>query len=137
VCELIGDERLSDKRYATRSGRLAHRDELRPLLEAWTQQRDKLDIYHTAQSFGIPVGMVADVEDLLASPQYTARRFFETIDHPSTGPVAYPGVPCTIDGVRPTSSRAPLLGEHNEPIYRDRLGLTSAELVRLRECQVI
>jgi crotonobetainyl-CoA:carnitine CoA-transferase CaiB-like acyl-CoA transferase len=137
VRDLIGDDRLADARFDTRAGRLAHREELRPLLEAWTAQRPKTAVYHQAQAAGIPVGMVADVADLVASPQYAARGFMATVDHPATGPAQYPGAPCTLDGDRPAPRRAPLLGEHNPAIYLDRLGLTTTEAVGLRERGVI
>src|SRR5439155_25188992 len=137
VVDLIDDKRLKDPRFTTRAGRLAHREELRPLLEAWTQARTKTKVYHTAQAHGVPVGMVADVADLVASPQYAARGFMTSVDHPSTGPIQYPGVPCTLDGFRPSPRRAPLLGEHNALVYRERLGLTAQDLVGLRERAVI
>jgi crotonobetainyl-CoA:carnitine CoA-transferase CaiB-like acyl-CoA transferase len=81
--------------------------------------------------------MVADVADLVASPQYAARDFFETIDHPTTGAVAYPGTPCSFDGARPASGRAPLLGEHNGAIFQERLGLDPAEFAGLQAAGVI
>jgi crotonobetainyl-CoA:carnitine CoA-transferase CaiB-like acyl-CoA transferase len=137
VVELIGDPRLADERFRTRAGRLAAREELRGILEGWTEPRAKLDVYHTAQAHGIPTGLVADVADLLASPQYAERHYFETVDHPSTGAVEYPGLPCSLDGARPSPGRAPLLGEHNRAIYGDRLALGTDELLRLRERGVI
>jgi hypothetical protein len=36
-----------------------------------------------------------------------------------------------------TSSRAPLLGEHNEEVLCDRLGYTRPELVQLRQRGVL
>ena len=81
--------------------------------------------------------MVADVADLVASPQYAARGFMVTVDHSATGPARYPGLPCTLDGDRPAPRRAPLLGEHSLAIYRDRLGLETAEVIGLRERGVI
>ena len=137
VMKLIGDSRLSDERYQTRAGRLAHREKLRKIFEAWTEHRPKLEIYHTAQAHGIPCGMVSDMADLLETPQYQERRYFETIDHPSTGAVRYPGLPCSFSGTRPLSRRAPLLGEHTREIYEDRLGLTTEDVLRLRERRVI
>jgi crotonobetainyl-CoA:carnitine CoA-transferase CaiB-like acyl-CoA transferase len=77
------------------------------------------------------------VADLVASPQYAARRFMATVDHPATGPARYPSVACTLDGDRPTPRRAPLLGQHNLAIYCDRLGLTTTEVVGLRERGVL
>jgi len=137
VIELIGDARLQEPRLASRAGRLAARDDLRSILEQWTLSRTKTDVYQAAQARGIPVGLVADVADLVASPQYAARSFWDSVDHPTTGPVIYPGVPCTMDGVRPTASRSPFIGEHNQAIYQERLGLTAQDLVRLRERGIV
>jgi crotonobetainyl-CoA:carnitine CoA-transferase CaiB-like acyl-CoA transferase len=137
VKRLIGDARLDDDRFASRQGRVAHREELRQIFEAYTLSRDKLDIYHSAQAYGIPLGLVADVPDIVASPQYAERAYFDTIDHPSTGPVAYPGIPCTVDGRRPTSRGAPLLGEHNATVYGTVLGLTADEQAGLRERGIV
>lgn len=137
IVELAGDERLNDERYATRAGRVAHREELRPILEKWTVQHTKLDLYHTLQARGVPVGPVADVPDLLASPQYAARGFFTSVDHPATGAIPYPGVPCTFDNARPPLTRAPHLGEHNQTIYGEWLRLGRSDLARLRERAVI
>jgi crotonobetainyl-CoA:carnitine CoA-transferase CaiB-like acyl-CoA transferase len=137
VIELIEDPRLEDPRFESRAGRLAAREELRAIFERWTLRRPKTEVYHAAQARGIPVGMVADVADLVASPQYAARDFFETIDHPATGAVAYPGLACSFDGVRPASGRAPLLGEHNRAIFQERLGLAPAEVASLHAKGVI
>jgi crotonobetainyl-CoA:carnitine CoA-transferase CaiB-like acyl-CoA transferase len=137
VIELIQDPRLEEPRFALHAERLAAREELRAIFEQWTLHRQKTEVYHAAQAHGIPVGMVADVADLVASPQYAARDFFQTIDHPATGAVAYPGLPSAFDGVRPVSGRAPLLGEHNRAIFEERLGLTPAELAGLQAVGVI
>jgi crotonobetainyl-CoA:carnitine CoA-transferase CaiB-like acyl-CoA transferase len=137
VVELIQDPRLEEPRFALHAERLAAREELRAIFEQWTLHRHKAEVYHAAQAHGIPVGMVADVADLVASPQYAARDFFQTIDHPATGAVAYPGLPSAFDGVRPVSSRAPLLGEHNRAIFEERLGLTPAEVAGLQAVGVI
>lgn len=137
VVELLKDERLTEPRFATLASRVKHREELRSILESWTKPRPKLEIYHEAQAKGIPVGMVADMADVVASPQYAATAFLAAIDHPSTGPVQYPSFPCSIDGERSSVGRAPLLGEHSLTIYRDRLGLTTADVLRLREASVI
>jgi crotonobetainyl-CoA:carnitine CoA-transferase CaiB-like acyl-CoA transferase len=137
VVELIGDKRMTETRFSTLANRVKNREELRSILEAWTKLRPKLEIYHEAQAKGIPVGMVADMADLVASPQYAATAFLDKINHPSTGPVQYPGIPCTVDGERWSTDRAPLLGEDSMAIYQDRLGLATTDVLRLRETSVI
>ncbi len=114
VRELTGVKGLDDERFSTRAGRVAHADELRALLSDWFAQRTKHEIYHAAQALRIPAGMVAEVPDLLASEQYAAQDFWETVDHPATGPVTYPGAAYHISGYTPPARRAPLLGEHTD-----------------------
>ncbi len=137
VKELLGDPRLEDPRFADRPGRVAHRGELREILAGWTRPRTKAEVYHEAQALGIPVGMVADAADLVASPQYLSRGFFARVDHPRTGPALYPGIPFVLGGHRPPVGRAPLLGEHNLEVYASLLGLSPAEVAGLRERGVI
>jgi crotonobetainyl-CoA:carnitine CoA-transferase CaiB-like acyl-CoA transferase len=137
VKKLVGDPRLENLRFADRPGRVAHRGELREILAGWTRARTKAKVYHGAQALGIPVGMVADAADLVASPQYRARGFFARVDHPRTGPALYPGIPFVLDGHRPPVGRAPLLGEHNLEVYTSLLGLSAAEIAGLRERGVI
>ena len=109
---LTGVEALNDERFSTRAGRAAHADELIALLSDWFGQRTKHEIYHAAQALKVPAGMVATVADLLESDQYAAREFWQTIDHPATGPLRYPGVGYRISGYTPRVERAPVLGEH-------------------------
>ena len=59
-------------------------------------------------------------------------EFFQAIDHPAAGKALYPGAPFRIQGDTWRHGRAPLLGEHNWDIYGGRLGLSTAELARLR-----
>ena len=53
------------------------------------------------------------------------------------GEVTYPGPPFRMGETSWKAGRAPLLGEHNEEIYCQRLGHTREDLVRLRERGVV
>jgi crotonobetainyl-CoA:carnitine CoA-transferase CaiB-like acyl-CoA transferase len=118
VCDLTGVAALLDERFSTRAGRAAHAHEIRALLSDWFAQRTKHEIYHAAQALKVPAGMVATVADLLESPQYVAREFWQTIDHPATGPLRYAGLGYTISGYSPPAERAPELGEHSKsPVH--------------------
>ena len=132
---LTGIKELEDERFKTRAGRAKHADEIRALLAPWFAERSKLEIYHQGQAEGIPLGFVATIEDLLTSPQYVARGFWQTIDHPATGPAQYPGLPYHLTGVDLPVGRAPIPGEHTEQVLREVLGLSAAEIddARMRE----
>jgi len=71
------------------------------------------------------------MDDLLTSAQLNFRGFLQEIDHPIAGTATYPGPPWWIGPDAWRHGRAPLLGEHTEPILREIVGLSAAELARL------
>ena len=100
VCELTGVAALHDERFSTRPD--ARRTPTRSrtverLVRAAHQTRD----LSRRPGLKVPAGMVATVDDLLESPQYAAREFWQTIDHPATGPLRYPGPAIPSAATRP------------------------------------
>ena len=69
---------------------------------------------------------------------FQARGFFQAIDHPTTGPVLYPGFHSTLhrDEPMPERRRAPLLGEHTDEVLGE-LGIDAGELAALRTGGVV
>jgi crotonobetainyl-CoA:carnitine CoA-transferase CaiB-like acyl-CoA transferase len=133
VCDLIGRPDLRDNpAFSTPEARREHQQDLLAILSGWTATQPKEEIYHLLQELQSVAGYVATVEDLLTSRQLVARQFFQAIDHPAAGKALYPGALFTIQGDAWRHARAPLLGEHNVEIYGGRLGLSTAELARLR-----
>lgn len=137
LIKLTGLEALDDERFATRHGRAKHADEMKEILAPWFASRGKLDIYHEGQAHGIPLGFVATAEDLLASPQYEARGFWQTFDHPATGSAQYPGVPYKMSGISQRAGRAPIPGEHTSDILRSVLQLSDGSIDNYRQREVI
>ncbi|MSQ13323.1 MAG: hypothetical protein EXR47_04160 [Dehalococcoidia bacterium] len=74
-------------------------------------------------------------KDIVNSPQLKARGFFREVEHPELGKsFRYPGPPYPL----PTSPatifrRAPLIGEHNQEVYGQVLGMTTDEMRRLQQ----
>ena len=80
----------------------------------------KVEAIARAQELGILGGAVLTPEDLLKDAHYRGRGAWDTIDHPETGPIEYPGRPMILSASpRPQPRRAPLLGEHNTDLDRD------------------
>jgi benzylsuccinate CoA-transferase BbsE subunit len=88
------------------------------------------------QVFVVPTGTP---RDLVESPQLAAREFFIDVEHPELGrTVRYPGPPYRLPETPwRLYRRAPLIGEHNQEVYGEELGLERAELDRLKEQGVI
>ena len=133
VCDLMGlPELADDPAFNTREARRMNQQDLLAIIGNWVAQQPKEQIYHTLQGLRTIAGYVATVEDLRNSEQLQFREFFKTIGHPEAGEAVYPGIPYSVDGNALIQSRAPLLGEHNLEVYRDRLGYSGEELGRLR-----
>lgn len=135
--QLMGIPELSDPRFASGDGRAQHRDEIDALMKPWLAERPKLEIYQAAQALRLPFGYACTTEDLLNSPQFRARDWFVTVDHPAAGPLVYPGAPYRMSETPWEAGRAPLLGEHNHDVYCGRLGLSAQDLARLRSAKVV
>ncbi len=79
-----------------------------------------------------------DSAEVLADPHMIDRGFVTWVDHPETGRRPMGTVSWAIDGARPNGySPAPLLGQHNQRVFCDLLGLSQKEVGRLAESGVI
>jgi crotonobetainyl-CoA:carnitine CoA-transferase CaiB-like acyl-CoA transferase len=137
--DLVTDERFHDVR-----SRLLHNDELEAELYAWAATQTRDEAYRRAGELRAPIAPALNLEEVLTSPQMGARRYFQEVDHPAAGRRVYPGPPFRLtdgssagDGWGWRAGRAPLLGEHNEEVFGELLGLERAGLVRLRAAGVI
>lgn len=139
IVQLLGSpEWANDARFQTWEGRRAHMEELNLHIMQWTLEHTKQEIYTKAQELKCPFGMYSDAKDLLESPQLQHRRFFRELRHPVAGTLPYPTL-AFIMSETPWQGRraAPLLGEHNDMVYCERLGRTREELGVLGRTGVI
>ena len=133
-CGVIGREDLAgDPRYADGAERLAHKAEVEALVTHWTHTRTKRDVMESMGGAGVPAGAVFDMKELMESPDMIARGIVATVEHPERGEVPVPAWPVKLSGSRVPVSAAPLLGQHNEQIYGDLLGMSAADVAGLRE----
>jgi crotonobetainyl-CoA:carnitine CoA-transferase CaiB-like acyl-CoA transferase len=110
--DLLGIPELAGLGSGSVVQRQQNADLIETLILPWMLERTKAEIYRAGQEAGLPFSYFANVQDLFESPQYQARDFFVTIDHPEVGAVRYAGVPYKMSGVPRVEERAPLLGEH-------------------------
>ncbi|HEY7293764.1 MAG TPA: CoA transferase, partial [Dehalococcoidia bacterium] len=136
----MGDpEWAQNPRLATAAGRMAAHDEIDAGLAAWTSTFDKQELMHLLQSGGVPAGAVLTGLELLADPQLNARGWWEELVPTEVGEAyRFVTAPWRLSATpRLPSSPAPCLGEHNEHIFRNLVGLSSAEYAELQDAGVI
>jgi benzylsuccinate CoA-transferase BbsF subunit len=128
----IGDPALDDASYASPAGRRQSQDSLDAIIEAWTRPRDPNAVVAALQAAGVPATLVHIEDSIADDPHLAARGFFETVEHPSLGRRRVVGAPWRFgSGDVGIHRQAPLLGEHNEAVLGEILGLAPDEIDRL------
>jgi formyl-CoA transferase/CoA:oxalate CoA-transferase len=138
-CSVIGDPALaSDERFATNQARVAHHDQLRPVLLDRLQRRSRSEWVAELKRNGVACGSVREVAEVLEDPQLDARDMVETVDHITAGAVRVLGVPIKLSDTPGTVRTAPPgLGQHTDGILQDDAGLSRDEIEMLRLSKVI
>jgi crotonobetainyl-CoA:carnitine CoA-transferase CaiB-like acyl-CoA transferase len=98
-------------------------------IASWMKQRTREEICSQAQALSCPIAPVNSSEDVVTSEQMKARGIFVEMEHPEAGRMRIPSAPYQFSKTPWRLERAaPLLGEHNESIYCERLGFSREEL---------
>jgi CoA:oxalate CoA-transferase len=139
VLEFMGNPAWAeDERFSQWLSRHLSGDEINPHLREFVKQYKKEELFHQLQDNAIAAAPVNTAEDLVKSPQTEARGFFAEIDHPQAGKLKYPTAPYKFSRTPWKAERAaPLIGEHNEFVYCDRLGYDKRDLVAMKEAGII
>ena len=118
-----------DGRFDSAEGRLTHQDEIEAHLSQWTRPKPPREVMELLLKEGVPAGVVQRSSDLQVDPQLAHRGFFRELDHPEMGTIPYPGHQFRISGYD-SGPRfpAPVLGQHNDQVLRDVLGMTDEEI---------
>ena len=116
---------------------MAHADEIDELLTRWLMEHTREEVQTLAQEVRVPFTMVQTIEETMNYPQNEHRKFFVDIDHPFAGTLKYPTSPFRLKTSEWVTVSPPLLGQHNDEIYSDILGLSKGELSALTQAEVI
>lgn len=139
VVEFMGNPAWAeDEKFSQWLSRHLSGDEINPHIREFVKQYEKEELFHQLQNKAIAAAPVNTAEDLVKSPQTEARGFFAEIDHPQAGKLKYPTAPYKFSRTPWKAERAaPLIGEHNEFVYCDRLGYDKRDLVAMKEAGII
>lgn len=139
MSEVIGRSDLaSDERFATNASRVNHRAELIAILHGIFVTRTTRDWLDALERAGVPCGPINTIADVFADPQVQARGLRLDLPHPAIGSVPSVANPIKYS-VTPISYRSapPTLGADTDEILREMLGVTPAEIARLRKACIV
>jgi crotonobetainyl-CoA:carnitine CoA-transferase CaiB-like acyl-CoA transferase len=138
VAVLDDDPSLCRPEYTTLRGRLARRDELDRDLGALTGRRSRDDLFRELQAAGVPAAPVATPPDLLGDEHLLARQFWTIVERRHVDSHLYPSRFLTMSKTPPRYEKpAPTLGQDNELILSERLGLSAETMADLERRGVI
>jgi len=139
LCEAMGrDELAFDARYDSHQSRGTNQKELDELIGRWTVSQTTREILELMDRQGVPAGQIYRTPEMLEDPHFIARDAIVTVDHPQFGKLRMqnvaPRLSETPGGIRAPS---PALGQHNDAIYLELLGMPRERYERLKAAKVI
>ncbi len=126
---LAADDLAADPRFATLALRLENRRALDAEIAELTAHQDAADLADQLRQAGVPAFKSMSSIDLCSDDYLWGRQAYRMVtDHRSgSRPIIGPSWRISPDG--PNVARgAPLLGEHNDYVYRELLGLPQEQL---------
>lgn len=133
LCRAMSRTDLLIGKWATVSGRMADIEAVETMVAAWTEQYDTETVGGFLEDAGIPFGPVLSIEEVVNLPQLEARQMIVETEHTAAGTVRLPGIPVKLSS-SPGKVRhgAPSIGEHNDYVYGNVLGLAPETIAHLR-----
>ena len=127
-----------DPRFETNEKRVEHADELDAIIQGWMDDHTREEVLDAFEAADATLAPVYNVEDILADEHYQAREAVVSIDDPDLGEAVVQGpVPKFSETPGRVRHLGPSLGEHNDEVYRERLGYDDALLDDLESEGVI
>ena len=135
ICEFLdADDLFANEDWQTAAGRYRDQEALDQAVAEHTRKHDQRALFFGLQAAGVIAGPVQNEAAAYACPQLAERGFFEETGNTSAGTHLYPGLNLRMANT-PNHIRTgpPLLGEHNEYVYREVMGYTEEQYLALEE----
>ena len=128
----------SDTRYRDHEARGTHQQELDAIIAQWTATLGTRELLELLEKHGVPSGLIYRTADMLDDPHFAAREAIVSTSHPRFGTLRMQNVAPRLSAT-PSSIRtpAPEIGQHNDEIYRELLGIDPTAIATYRASGVI
>jgi benzylsuccinate CoA-transferase BbsF subunit len=139
LCQVMGNpEWTRDEAFSNSYSRWQNQERLDPLMQEWTINFRHHEIMDLLQGVGVAAMPSFKAKDLFTNPHLIAREAITEVQHSVLGTRKTIAPPWKLSETPARIVRtAPLLGEHNEYVFRELLGMSQKEVTDLMEEKVI
>jgi len=135
LCRMLGREDLVAQAPHLADRQAIH-DQLDEVLGAWILQFDADELFHRLQAGQVPAAPMMDDAHLAGDPHVTAREWLQPLESLDVGVHLHPGH--LFSGVPQSWDRgSPVLGQDNEYVYRELLGVIESDFDAYRRSQLL
>ena len=138
-CAAVGEGALiDDPRFSNNAKRVENRSTLIGLLSVMFSKRDNDTWFQLLTRAEVPCAPVQTIDQVFHAPQVLHRKMLLDVDHPTAGKIRMAGIPVKFSDT-PAAVRKPppLLGQHNEEVLRNWLGMSAAAIEELKKEKII
>jgi crotonobetainyl-CoA:carnitine CoA-transferase CaiB-like acyl-CoA transferase len=139
MCGAFGRADLvSDERFRTNPDRVKNRAAIDAVVAGEVGARTMAELAALLDAHEVGYAPIFSISDIFADPHFVAREAIVTVDDDELGPVKMQAVTPRFSQTPGRVTRAgPSIGEHNDEVYGDWLGLSEDERRRLAAQRVI
>jgi CoA:oxalate CoA-transferase len=127
------EDLLTDPRFKSHTDRAANMEATEAVVTEWTSVRTKNEVAATLKRFRVPCAPVRNAIEVMNDAHMHERGMLQHVNHPSLGDVILPNSPLRLHGADRTGAEpSPFLGQHNEEVYGEWLGLGAEGVAALQ-----
>ena len=132
-------ELASDDRFKSNGRRVRNNEALKQIIEEWFATfPDRDSVVAKLDEFRVPCGPVFSLEEAMDHPHLRGRKTVRRVKDPAFGEFDIPGFPVKFsDYPDRTDLKASRLGEDNEAVLREMLGMSDADIESLYQEKVL
>jgi len=133
LCQAMGSPAWTqDERFTNAYQRWQNQNELDLLIEKWTMNYTTYEIMEMLQKAGVAAVPAFNGEQLFNDPHSKEREWYTEIEHPVIGKRVIINPPWKLSGTPARIEKAgPLLGQHNDYVFGELLGIPKQDITRL------
>jgi len=129
---------VEDDRFSIIENRYKNQEELDGIISEWTRDKDNYELMARLQQAGVAAAPTLRSKYLFEDPHVQDRGVFLQVEHPKVGNDWVIAPPWRLSETPAGIHRhGPLLGEHNDDVFGELLGMSTKEIRRLEEEKVL